>query len=223
MNWECGWFSRSKSSIQFDHSKVAALTFWFRDVRLVGRDFDAAKEHACSFAEETGGCYIEDGREPAIAEGAGSIAVELCCWKDPFDAVLFPLGNGALLAGAGRWMKAHSPATRVVAVCAAGAPSMALSLQERTVRCTETANTIADGIAVRVPVPEALDDLEGVVDDVVLVEDSAILEAMRSVLLRHGLFLEPAGAAGVAAAMVFRDKFRGGRVATLLSGGNTNL
>ncbi len=201
------------------------------EVRLVGRDFDAAKEHAHSFAEKTGGCYIEDGREPAIAEGrepaiaegAGSIAVELCRWKDPFDAVLFPLGNGALLAGAGRWMKAHSPATRVVAVCAAGAPSMALSLQERTVHCTETANTIADGIAVRVPVPEALHDLENLVDDVVLVEDSAILEAMRLVLLRHGLFLEPAGAAGVAAAMVFRDKFRGGRVATLLSGGNTNL
>src|SRR5260370_31887977 len=75
------------------------------DVRLVGRDFDAAKEHARSFAEDTGGCYIEDGREPAIAEGAGSIAVELCRWKDPFDGLLFPLGNGALRAGVGRWMK----------------------------------------------------------------------------------------------------------------------
>ena len=193
------------------------------DVRLVGRDFDAAKEHAHKFAEETGGCYIEDGREPAIAEGAGSIAVELCRWKDPLDVVLFPLGNGALLAGVGRWMKARSPTTRVVAVCAAGAPSMALSLQAGTVHCTETANTIADGIAVRVPVSEALDDLASVVDDVVLVEDEAIVQAMRLVLQFHGLVLEPAGAAGVAAAMVFRDKFRGSRVATLLSGGNTNL
>jgi len=74
-------------------------------------------------------------------------------------------GNGALLAGVGRWMKAHSPATRVVAVCATGAPSMALSLQSGTVQCTATADTIADGIAVRVPVPEALDDLASVVDD----------------------------------------------------------
>jgi threonine dehydratase len=193
------------------------------DVRLVGHDFDAAKDQALIFAGETHACYIEDGREPAIAEGAGSIAVELCRWKDSFDFVVFPLGNGALLAGVGRWMKAHSPATRVVAVCATGAPSMALSLQEGTVRCTETANTIADGIALRVPVPEALDDLANVVDDVVLVEDNAILEAMRLVHQRHGLLLEPAGAVGVAAAMVFRDRFRGGRVATLLSGGNTNL
>jgi len=193
------------------------------EVRLVGRDFDAAKEHALIFAEETGARYIEDGREPAIAEGAGSIAVELCRWRDPFDFVLMPLGNGALLAGVGRWMKAHSPATRVVAVCAARAPSMALSLQAGAVRSTDTADTIADGIAVRVPVPEALDDLRGVVDDVVLIEDEAMVEAMRLVLRCHGLVLEPAGAAGVAAVMVFREKFRGGRVATLLSGGNTNL
>jgi threonine dehydratase len=193
------------------------------EVRLVGHDFDAAKEHAHAFAEQTGACYIEDGREPAIAEGAGSIAVELCRWKDAFDFLLVPLGNGALFAGVGRWMKAHSPATRMVAICATGAPSMALSIREGTVRCTDEANTIADGIAVRIPVPEALEDLRDVVDDVVLVEDNAILEAMRFVLRCHGLFLEPAGAAGVAAAMVFREKFRGGRVATLLTGGNTNL
>jgi threonine dehydratase len=193
------------------------------EVRQMGRDFDAAKEHALIFAEETGTCHIEDGREPAIAEGAGSIAVELCRWKDPFDFLLVPLGNGALLAGVGRWMKVHSPATRVVAVCAARAPSMALSLRSGTVQCTATADTIADGIAVRVPVPEALDDLASVVDDVVLVEDEAIAEAMRTIFDFHGLVLEPAGAAGVAAAMVFREKFRGGRVATVLTGENKTI
>jgi threonine dehydratase len=193
------------------------------DVRLIGPDFDAAKEHARRFAEQTDGRYIEDGLEPAIAEGAGSIAVELCRWKDPLDFLLVPLGNGALLAGVGRWMKAHSPLTRMVAVCATGAPSMALSLQSGTVRCTDRADTIADGIAVRVPVPEALDDLEGVVDDVVSVEDEAMVEAMRLVFDFHGLVLEPAGAAGVAAAVVFREKFRGGRVATVLTGGNRTL
>jgi threonine dehydratase len=193
------------------------------DVRLAGRDFDAAKEHAVAFAEQTGGCYIEDGREPAIAEGAGSIAVELCRWKDPLDVVLFPLGNGALLAGVGRWMKAHSPATRVVAVCAANAPSMALSIREGNMHCTETADTIADGIAVRIPVPEALDDLADVVDDVVLIEDKSMVRAMQLVYELHGLVLEPAGAAGVAAAIVFRDRFRGDRIATLLSGGNKTL
>jgi threonine dehydratase len=57
----------------------------------------------------------------------------------------------------------------------------------------------------------------------VLVEDDTMVEAMQLIFQLHGLVLEPAGAAGVAAAMVFRDKFRGRRVATLLSGGNTSL
>lgn len=192
------------------------------DVRLFGRDFDAAKQRAREFADETGSSFIEDGREPAIAEGAATIAVELCRWKSPFDFVLVPLGNGALLAGIGRWMKAHSPATRIIGVCAAGAPAMELSLRHGNLQVTESAVTIADGIAVRVPVPEALTDLASVVDEVLLVEDDAMLQAMRLVFRHHGLVVEPAGAAGLAAAIAFRDRFRRARVATPLCGGNLN-
>ena len=129
------------------------------DVRLVGRDFDEAKQQARIFANETGIWFIEDGREPAISEGAGTIALELGRWPDAFDFVLAPLGNGALLAGIGTWMKSHSPATRRIGVCAAGAPSMALSLRHGAPESTGSIATIADGIGVRVPVPEALTDL----------------------------------------------------------------
>jgi threonine dehydratase len=190
------------------------------EVRLDGTDFDAAKERARSFAEKTRATFIEDGREPAIAEGAGSIAVELCRWPSPIDFALVPLGNGALLAGFGRWMKAQSPATRIVGVCAASAPAMALSLRHGNVQVTESAATIADGIAVRIPVPEALGDLAGVVDEVLCVDDSAMIQAMRLVFGHHGLVVEPAGAAGLAAAVAFRERFRGARVATPLCGGN---
>jgi threonine dehydratase len=190
------------------------------DVRLAGDDFDAAKDHARAFAAGGGGLFVEDGREPAIAEGAGTIAVELCRWPAPLDFILVPVGNGALLAGVGRWMKARSPATRVVGVCAAAAPSMALSLQQGKMVTTQSADTIADGIAVRVPVPEALDDLATVVDEMLLVEDAALVEAMRAVFRHHGLVVEPSGAAGLAAAMTYRERFRGARVATPLCGGN---
>ena len=190
------------------------------EVRLFGCDFDAAKDRARAFAEETGACYVEDGREPAIAEGAGSLAVELCRWAKPFDFALVPLGNGALLAGFGRWMKTHSPSTRVIAVCAAGAPAMALSLREGKARTTESVNTVADGIAVRVPVPEALADLAGIVDEVLLVEDDAMIAAMRLAFRHHGLVIEPAGAAGLAAAMTFRERFQGALVTTPLCGAN---
>jgi threonine dehydratase len=190
------------------------------DVRLAGCDFDEAKQHARAFAEESGASFIEDGREPAISEGAGTIAVELCRWPIPFDVALVPLGNGALLAGIGIWMKAHSPATRIIGVCAAGAPAMAFSMKRGAPESTDSVATIADGIAVRVPVPEALANLAGVVDEVLLVEDDALIAAMQLAFRHHGLVIEPAGAAGLAAAITFRDRFRDANVVTPLCGGN---
>ena len=193
------------------------------DVRLAGRDFDEAKHHARVFAGETGARFIEDGREPAIAEGAGTIAVELGRWPHPFDFALIPLGNGALLAGIGTWMKATSPATRIIGVCAQGAPSMAISLQHGRPESTDSVTTIADGIAVRVPVPEALADLTGVADEVLLVDDQALIEAMQLVFKHHGLIVEPAGVAGLAAAITYPTRFKGASVVTPLCGGNLTV
>lgn len=200
--------------------KLERMRGFGAEVRLSGSDFDAAKQKAREFATETGACFIEDGREPAITEGAGSIAVELCDWPDPFDVLLVPLGNGALVGGIGHWMKAHAPNTRIIAVCATGAPSMAISLRENRAHSTPTISTIADGIGVRVPVPEALTDLAGVVDEVLLVEDAAMIQAMQLVFRHHGLVVEPAGVAGLAAAITLRQRFHGASVATPLCGGN---
>jgi threonine dehydratase len=97
---------------------------------------------------------------------------------------------------------------------------MARSLREGRPVETARADTIADGIAVRVPVPEALDDLHGVVDEVVLVEDAVVVEAMRLVHRHVGVVVEPAGAVGVAAALARPELVRGGRAATPLCGGN---
>jgi threonine dehydratase len=190
------------------------------EVRLFGHDFDAAKQEARRVAEETGAHFVEDGREPAVTEGAGTIAVELCRWPSRFDFALVPLGNGALLGGIAHWLKAHSPDTRVVGVCASGAPAMALSLRQHGLQSTDSVSTIADGIAVRVPVPEALVDLDGVVDEVLLVEDEALIQAMRLIFEHHGLIVEPAGVAGLAAAIAYRERFRDACVATPLCGGN---
>jgi threonine dehydratase len=190
------------------------------EVRLEGEDFDEAKRAARALAGSEGWRFVEDGREVEIAEGAGTIALELCRWSEPFDALLVPLGNGALLSGVGTWLKAHAPSTEVIGVCAEGAPAMALSLREGVVRTTEKANTIADGIAVRVPVEEALSDLAGVVDDVLLVDDGTLVRAVRLLFWRMGHVVEPAGAAGIAALLAHRERFAGALVATPLCGGN---
>ncbi len=198
--------------------KVERMRALGADVVIEGEDFDAAKDAARLHAQERGELYIEDGLLGAIAEGAGTIAMELTRNAPP-DAVFVPLGNGSLVNGIGTWLKHAAPSTRVVAVCAAKAPAMELSW--RAGRPVEAASTtIADGIAVRIPVPAALEIMRGTVDDVMLVTDEEILDAMRMLLFDAGLVVEPAGAAGVAAIMRRRSELAGMRVATPLCGGN---
>jgi threonine dehydratase len=200
--------------------KLARMRSLGADVRLHGHDFDAAKAAARQYAFVHGARFVEDGREPAIAEGAGTIALELVGAEPALDAVFVPLGNGALLAGIATVLRALAPSVRVVAVAARGAPAMVASLEAGHPVETERADTIADGIAVRVPVPEALDDLVGLIDATRLVEEADVVRAMRLVHAHAGVVVEPAGAVGVAALLDDVEEYRGARVATVLCGGN---
>ncbi len=200
--------------------KIERMKALGAEVVLAGADFDAAKIAARQAAEASRACFVEDGREVEVSEGAGSIAVELLKDDPVLDAVILPLGNGALLNGVGRWFRAASPATQVIGVCSAGADAMAKSWQAGRPLDGSSVETIADGIAVRVPVPEALQDMQGLANDVVLVDDTTIREAMRVVEEDAGLLVEPAGAAGVAALLQSRSRFAGQRVATVLCGSN---
>jgi len=187
------------------------------EVVLDGDDFDVAKARARDHAAERDGCvFVEDGQDPRIAEGAGTIAVELAPLD--LDAVIVPVGNGALISGIGHWMKAHSPRTRVVGVCAEAAPSMAISWRSGKPTATDTAATIADGIAVRVPVPEAVEWMRDVVDDIVLVSEDQIRQALWTIRDAVGMIVEPAGAVGVAGALVHRLPIA--TQATILTGSN---
>jgi threonine dehydratase len=200
--------------------KVSRMRALGAEVVLAGADFDAAKAAAKEHAQGSGALYIEDGQLPEIAEGAGTIALELSRMDKAFDAIFVPLGNGALINGIGTWFKHVSPATAVIGVCAEGAPSMELSWRAGKPVSTESMATIADGIGVRVPVPEALAAMRATVDEVMLVSDEEILDAMRMLFLETGLVVEPAGAAGLGAIAKRRNELAGQRVATPLCGGN---
>jgi threonine dehydratase len=179
--------------------KVERMRALGADVRLHGEDFDAAHLEAQAFARENGAQLVEDGRDAAIAEGAGTIGIELLRWLEPFDAILVPLGDGSLLAGIARWVKAHQPATRMIGVCASGSPAFERSWRSGTLVDLGRSDTIADGLAVSSPFPEALEDLAGRIDDILLVEDPAMVEAMRRAHQEIGVVLEPSGAASLAA------------------------
>jgi threonine dehydratase len=184
---------------------------------LEGEDFDGAKLAAKRHVAQTGARMIEDGLEPRISEGAGTIGLELASYV-PLDFVLVPLGNGALATGVGRAIKACSPQTRVIAVSASGAPAMEQSWLTQELVILDSIQTIADGIGVRVPVPEAVAEMRHTIDEVILIDDTATLNAMKLLHKHIGLIVEPSGAIGVAAAAL--ERFRGARVATVICGGN---
>ena len=208
------------ASMNANPLKIEAMRRFGAEVFLAGDDFDAAKEAARIYASERNLRFVEDGASAAIAEGAGTIAAELTDEVEDIDAVFIPLGNGALAAGIGCWFKSRSPRTRVVAVAAKGAPCMALSYNAGDVISTPEARTIADGIAVRNPVPSAIGWLRDTVDDVVLVDDDQILDAMRFAHETWKRLVEPAGAAGLAAVLAQASALKGSRLATMLCGAN---
>jgi threonine dehydratase len=186
-----------------------------------GEDFDEAKAEARRAARESGVRFVEDGLDVETLEGAGTIGLEWLSFPEPLDALLVPLGNGALLAGVARVVKARSPRTRVVAVQAAGAPAMVESLRAGRVVARDRIDTIADGIGVRVPIPQALEDLRGLVDDAVLVTEGAIVEGMRLLHRHAGIVAEPSAAVGVAALLERPGEWQpGGVVGTVVCGGN---
>jgi threonine dehydratase len=202
--------------------KVARMRALGAEVRAVGTDPDEANSGAACFAAQTGALLVEDGREPAISEGAGTIAMELSGWRSPFDAVVVPLGDGGLLAGIACWIKAHTPHTRLIGVCVSGAPAMRLSWRHGQV-LSAPCSTIADALAVQTPFPEALTRLQATTDEILLVDDAALVRGMRLAHQELGLVLEPAGASGLAALLTHGADFRGQSVATVLTGGNLTV
>jgi threonine dehydratase len=128
-----------------------------------------------------------------------------------------PVGNGALIGGIGAWIKAVAPTTRVIGVQAAQAPAMTLSWRAGRPIETERADTIADGIAARVPVPLALELMLAAVDEMRLVEESEIIAATAEMSAALPFRVEPSAGAAWAAAL---QKPTGGAIALVLTGGN---
>jgi threonine dehydratase len=175
------------------------------------------KDSARDYASTPDRLFIEDGREPAIAEGAGTIAVELLAEHRP-DTIVVPVGDGALITGIARWIKEFAPDTRIVGVCATGADSMLHSYRAGHVISTGRATTIAEGIQVSHPIADSVTRMRHLVDDLVAVDDPAMIDAMRLSAATLGLLLEPAGAAGLAA--LTTHNLPGSTFATILTGSN---
>jgi threonine dehydratase len=181
--------------------KLALLEELGAEVRVAGRDLDEAKDAA----RATGLPFFEDGAEPLQYEAYGAIADEILDQspKEP-GAVGIPIGNGALAGGVGAALGRRAPAVRRVGVVAKEMPVMAASWEAGRAVEAPSGTTIADGLAVRVAIPLAVERLQTAVDAVVRVSERAIADAL---VAGHdaGVPLEPSAAAAVAAARDLED------------------
>jgi threonine dehydratase len=175
-------------------SKLAILEGLGADVRHAAGDLDDAKDAARAYAEREGLPFFEDGAEPSQYAGYAAIGREILAELQP-AAVVVPVGNGALLAGIGRAVR---PPVRRIGVAAAEAPVMAESWQAGRPTTSSRSATMADGLAVRVAIPAAVDALADSADEFVLVSEAELARAVAA-YARAGLRIEPSGAATLAA------------------------
>ena len=180
-------------------TKLAYLRRLGADVRLVGADLDEAKEAGQELARSKGVPFFEDGAEPLQYEAYGAIGEEIVDQLGgPPAAVVVPVGNGALLGGIGRALGRRAPSTLRVGVAAKEAPVMAQSWHAHRVVESDRMATMADGLAVRVAIPYAVDALDEAADRMLLVSEQEMARAVAA-FDRAGIRVEAAAGAALAA------------------------
>jgi len=198
--------------------KNAAMRAWGAELIEHGRDYDEARVHAAKLAAEQGLHYIGPF-DRNLVTGVGSYALELFGAVPDIDEVYVPVGCGSGICGVIAWRDALGLPTRVVGVVSENAACYALSFASGRPIETPSAITFADGVAVRVPVPEALEAIIAGADRIVQVSDDEVKAAVRIFFRDTHNIAEGAGAAPLAA--LLKDPARKGkRFAVILSGGN---
>jgi threonine dehydratase len=188
------------------------------DVILHGDTFDAAYAHARVLEGRQGFTFVHPFDDPRIIAGAGTVAVEMLADVPAIDTIVTPIGGGGLISGMATVARAQDRPIQVIGVEAELFPSMYNRLNGTTMPCA--GDTLAEGIAVKEPGGITSVMVRALVDDIVLVSERRLEEAVSLLLQIEKTVVEGAGAAGLAALMAHPERFRGRTVGVVLCGGN---
>jgi threonine dehydratase len=202
--------------------KNRAMRAFGADLIEHGEDFQAAREEAERHARRDGLEFVPSFH-PDLVMGVATYALELLRKFGDIDVLYVPIGQGSGICGCILARDLLGLATEIVGVQSTEAPSYALSFAAGTVVATNSSNTLADGMATRVPDPDALAIIRKGASRIVQVSDDEVAAAIRAYWTDTHNLSEGAGAAALAAAMQEKPKLRGKRVGLVLSGGNIDL
>ena len=204
-------------------AKVAATRSYGANVVLSGNTYDESWETAYSLSSENGYSIIHAFDDPVVIAGQGTIGLELIEDLKDIDTIYLPLGGGGLASGVCIAIKAKRPDVKIVGVESNQFPAMKKSLEKKSLCHIEGGFSIADGISVKSPGELTFEICSKYLDDVVTVDDVAIVETMFTLMEREKVVVEPAGAASLAYVLSSGKIKNNQNIISILSGGNIDM
>lgn len=204
-------------------SKIEATKSYGAEVCLAQGAYDEAYALSAKMAEEKGYTFVHPYDDEDVIAGQGTIGLEILEDLDSVDAIVVPIGGGGLISGVAFAAKSMKPDIKIYGVQAAGAPSMYRSFHEGKQITLDTANTFADGIAVKHPGDIPFEIVSNYVDDIFTVTEDEIAASILTLLEKQKVVAEGAGAVSVAAAMFNKIPLQGKNIVCIVSGGNIDV
>jgi len=203
-------------------AKVAATRGYGATVVLDGKNYDEAWIRAQEIAKTTDATIIHAFDDSQIIAAQGVIGLEIIEQLPDVDEIYVPIGGGGLAAGVLVAIKDKNPNVKVIGVESKSFPSMKKSLDSGKLETIEGGFTVADGISVRTPGEQTFEIIKDKIDEIVLVDDNEIINAMFLLMERSKSVVEPAGAAGLAY-LISKKPSPGKKVVPILCGGNIDM
>ena len=191
------------------------------DVELYGDVFDEAESKALEYAKESGATFVHPFNDLTVATGQGSIAMEIIKELPTVDIILVPIGGGGLCAGVATLVKMLNPSIQVIGVEPENAACMKASIKEDHIVTLESANTIADGTAVKTPGDKLFKYIKENIHDIITINDNELIVSFLDMVENHKMVVENSGLLTVAALKHLNVK--GKKIVSILSGGNMDV
>lgn len=205
-------------------AKVAATKSYGATVVQKGLNYDESWEATQEIAKQEGRTIIHAFDDPDVIAGQGTIGLELLEDLQDIDRIYLPVGGGGLAAGVAIAVKERKPKIKIIGVESKAFPAMKESMARGSLQSVKAGYTIADGISVKQPGRLTYDVVSKYLDDIVLVEDTAIVKTMFLLMERAKLVVEPAGAASLAYLLSNgHPAGKNEKVVSVLSGGNVDM
>lgn len=201
--------------------KVNRTKSYGAEVVLYGNVYDEACDYALKLAKEQGLTFVHPFDDYDVATGQGSIAMEIIKELPTVDYILVPIGGGGLATGVSTLAKLLNPKIKVIGVEPARANCMQESIKAGKVVTLPSANTIADGTAVKTPGSKIFPYVKKNIDDIITIQDEELIVAFLDVVENHKMIVENSGLLTVAALKHLDVK--GKKVVSILSGGNMDI